>query len=108
MRKLKGQFVAIVTHSEASRAREARRSPRAKKIWLRQSVATPAAPQGNQCEMLHFLASVHMGACNLILHIHVVVNIDSCQNRVSADQYHTTVCDRVYFKFAADRFLVFN
>ena len=33
---------------------------------------SPSAPQGNQCEMLHFLASE--GACNLILHIHVVVN----------------------------------
>ena len=30
------------------------------------------APHGNQCEISHFLASV--GARNLILHIHVVVN----------------------------------
>ena len=39
----------------------------------------------------HFPASV--GTCNLILHILVVVNniIDSCQNRVSADQYHITI-----------------
>ena len=34
--------------------------------------ASQSAPQANQCEMLHFLASV--GACNLILHIYVVVN----------------------------------
>ena len=33
----------------------------------------PFAPPGNQCEMLHYLASVGL-ACNLILHIHVVVN----------------------------------
>ena len=32
----------------------------------------PSAPQGNQFEMLRFLASV--GACILILHIHVVFN----------------------------------
>ena len=32
----------------------------------------PTAPQGNQCEMVHFLASVV--ACHLILHILVVVN----------------------------------
>ena len=32
--------------------------------------AIPSVPQGNQCEMLHFLASV--GACILILQIHVV------------------------------------
>ena len=32
----------------------------------------PSAPQGNQCEISHFLASVGTG--NLILHIPVVVN----------------------------------
>ena len=32
----------------------------------------PSATHGNQCEISHFLASV--GACNLIFHIHVVVN----------------------------------
>ena len=34
--------------------------------------ARSSAPQANQCEMLHFLAS--LGAFNLILHIHVVVS----------------------------------
>jgi len=34
--------------------------------------ARPSSPQGNQREMSHFLASV--GACDLILHIRVVVN----------------------------------
>ena len=34
--------------------------------------ARPSAPQGKQYEMLHFPAS--LGACNLILHIHVVVS----------------------------------
>ena len=32
----------------------------------------PSAPEGNQCESSHFLATVR--AWNLILHIHVVVN----------------------------------
>ena len=35
----------------------------------------------------HFVAIV--GACNMILQIHVMLwVVDSCQNRVSADQYH--------------------
>ena len=32
----------------------------------------PSTPQGSQFEMIHFPANV--GACNLVLHIHVVVN----------------------------------
>ena len=32
----------------------------------------PSAPQGIQCEISHFLAS--MGACNLTLHFYVVIN----------------------------------
>ena len=53
-----------------------------------------SAAQGTQCKFSHFLASV--GACNLILHIHVLVNNTCsgqyiCQNRVSADQYHMTI-----------------
>ena len=50
----------------------------AMKIWLPihpqnfGSYAHPSAPKGNQCDLLHFLASV--GACNLILRIHVVAN----------------------------------
>ena len=31
-----------------------------------------STPQGNLCEMSHFLVCV--GACNLIVHTHVVVN----------------------------------
>ena len=87
-------LMANLTISRASRTRE--RSPIAKKIWLpirprrfssHETVRRPA-PLGNQCKMLLFLSIV--GACNLILHVHVV-NIDNCQNRVSADQYHMTL-----------------
>ena len=86
--------MANLTISGASRTRE--RSPIAKKIWLPirprnfgcHDTLSPSAPLGNQCKMLLFSAIV--GACNLILHAHVV-NIDNCQNRVSADQYHMTV-----------------
>ena len=86
--------MANLTISRASRTCE--RSPIAKKIWLpirprkfgSHETVRPSAPLGNQCKMLLFLATV--GACNLILHVHVI-NIDNCQNRVSADQYHMTV-----------------
>ena len=65
------------------RAREAReRSLKAKKIWfwsihpnnlvVTWPYASPSAPQGNQYWISHFLAC--LGACNLIFHIHVVVN----------------------------------
>ena len=50
--------------------------------------APKATPKGTECEMAHFLASM---GCNLILHIHVIGSIDSCQKRVSADQYHMIV-----------------
>ena len=50
---------------------------RVTRTFDRSSVCT----KGNQCE--NFLCSV--GPCNLSWHIHVV---DSCQNRVSANQYH--------------------
>ena len=58
-----------------------KRSPIVKKIWLsihprnfgsHMTVHPSVSPQGNQGEMLHFLASV--GACNMILHILVMVN----------------------------------
>ena len=68
--------------------------PQSKEIWQsihptnfgnRVTVISPVhvCTKGDQCE--NVLCSV--GACNLLLHIHVV---DSCQNRVSANQYHMT------------------
>ena len=46
----------------------------------------PSAPQGNQCLLSHFLASLGESNCTSMLW-----SIDSCQNRISADQYHLTV-----------------
>ena len=73
----------------------------------------PSAPQAYQCLLSHFLAS--LGAlgktdCTLMLW-----SIDSCRNRVSADQYHLTVSraqvevEVEYFsKLSADKLLVSN
>ena len=70
----------------------------AKIIWLSiyprsfgcQVITCPSLPLSTPWETkmkCHFLAS--MGACNMILHIHVLLcAADSCQNRVSADQCH--------------------
>ena len=44
----------------------------------------PQESQGNQCEISQFLAK------NLILQI-LLWSIDSCQNKVSADQYHMSL-----------------
>ena len=49
----------------------------------------PSAPQGNQCLLLHFLAS--LGVQEKTNCTSMLLSIDSCQNRVSADQYHLTV-----------------
>ena len=40
----------------------------------------PSAPQGKQCKMLHFLASV--GPCNLILLIHVVGQLTAVKKSI--------------------------
>ena len=74
MRKLNGQFVAIINHSGAPRACAARRIPIAKKIWLPirprdvgshvtvRPPARPFAPRGNQCEICKCMAdSSHLG-----------------------------------------------
>ena len=48
-----------------------------------------SASQGNQCLLSHFLAS--LGAQEKTNCTSMLWSIDSCQNRVSADQYHLTV-----------------
>ena len=54
---------------------------------------------------------------NLITDIHIMVNNDSCQNRVSADHCHMTVSRAqvpthpghvFFFKFSANQLLAFN
>ena len=78
--------------------RQMREFTLAKIIWLsiyRRSfgchmITRPSLPLSTSRETkmkCHFLASV--GACNMILLIHVMLWADdSCQNRVTADQYH--------------------
>ena len=49
----------------------------------------PSAPQGNQCLLSYFLAS--LGAQEKTNYTSMLWSIESFQNRVSADQYHLTV-----------------
>ena len=49
----------------------------------------PSAPQGNQCLLSHFLAS--LGAQEKTNWTSMLWSVDSCQNRVSTDQYHLTL-----------------
>ena len=49
----------------------------------------PSAPQAYQCLLSHFL--VTLGAQEKADCTSMLSSIDSCQNRVSADQYHLTV-----------------
>ena len=48
----------------------------------------PSSPQGNQCLLLHFLAS--LGTQEKTNCTSMLWSIDSCQNRISTDQYHMT------------------
>ena len=74
----------------------------------------PPAPQGNQCLLSHFLAS--LGDQEETHCTSMLWSIDSCQNRVSADQYHLTVPraqvsshrGRVFLKLSADKLPVSN
>ena len=98
-----GQYYCAIQNHLAGRkeclgTRQMREFTLAKIIWLsiyRRSfgchmITPPSLPLSTSRETkmkCHFLASV--GACNMILLIHVMLwAVDSCQNRVSADQYH--------------------
>ena len=62
-------------------------------VTVHRPPARPSAPQGNQCLILT-LSSQFGSTGRLILHTYctsMLWSIDSCQNRVSADQYHLTV-----------------
>ena len=68
---------------------------------------SPSASQGNQCLLSHFLAS--LGAQEKTNCTSMLWSIDSCQNRVSADQHHLTVPrGRVFLKLSADKLPVSN
>ena len=74
----------------------------------------PPAPKGNQCLLSHFLAS--LGDREETNCTSMLWSTDSCQNRVSADQYHQTVPRaqvsthrvRVFLKLSADKLPVSN
>ena len=74
----------------------------------------PSAPQAYQCLLSHFLAS--FGAQEKTDCTSMQWSIDSCQNRVSADQYHLTVSraqvsthrGRVFLELSADKLLLFK
>ena len=78
----------------------------------------PSAPQGNECLITHFIAS--LGAqkqTDIAYCTSMLWSIDSCQNRISTDQYHLTILQaqvsthqgRVFFyQFLKDRRLKFN
>ena len=77
----------------------------------------PSTPQGNQSEILHFLASVE--ACNLILHIHIVVNWQLSKQLIRWLVSHVCIAGdllyqvsthlgNVFFNLFSDKLLVFN
>ena len=57
--------------------------------WLNDRLS---APQGNQCLITHFMASLEAQEQTDIAYCTSMLwSIDSCQNRISTDQYHLTV-----------------
>ena len=74
----------------------------------------PSAPQAYQCLLSHFLAT--LGAQEKADCTSMLSSIDSCQNRVSADQYHLTVSraqvsthqGRVFFEVIRWQFTCFQ
>ena len=82
-----------------------------------------SAPQENQCLLLHFLTTLGVqektDSLSMLWSImdNIHLSIDSCQSKISADQYHLTVSraqvsthrGRVLFlKLSADKLLVFK
>ena len=71
----------------------------------------PSAPQAYQCLLSHFLAN--LGAQEKADCTSMLSSIDSCQNRVSADQYHLAVSraqvsTQYFLKLSAENLLVFK
>ena len=126
-RKHNQTTAGTATNRRAPRAYE--QSPIAKKMWLlshfhpmnfgshvtvRPSVHPSFRTTGNQCESLHFLATVR--ACNLILHIHVVVNWQLSKQGVRWPVSHNYTAGsavdpsvvHVFLKLSTDKLLVFK
>ena len=91
-------YSLVLAYSRAPRAKRTNGAP-----WVNKSTRhrkfgnhvtdrpsdRPSAPQAYQCFLSHFLATLRAqekADCTSLLS-----SIDSCQNRVSADQYHLTV-----------------
>ena len=75
---------------------------------------SPSAPQDNHCEISHFLAS--LGACNLILKIHVVVNWQLSKQSIRWPTSHDYIMGSgvdpfeaaCFLESSADKLVVFN
>ena len=94
------QFISLSSGSPPTREARAWAEPHTKanvaiypseKIWKSRDRTPdrPFAPQRNQCLLSHFLASLEAQEktnCTSMLW-----SIDTCQNSVSADEYHLTV-----------------
>ena len=89
--------IIIVVNSGATSVRShiAKQIYQSQKIWWsrdRTPPARPSTPQGIQCSIT--LSRLFGSTGKLIWHMHcrsMLCSIDSCQNRVSADQYHVIV-----------------
>ena len=64
--------------------------------WPYTASDRPSAPQVYQCLLSHFLAT--LGAQEKTDFASMLWSIDSCQNNVSAGQYHLTHPGRVFFE----------
>ena len=81
---------------------------------VRQTDRRPSARQENQCLLSHLLTT--LGAQEETDCTSMLWSIDSCQNKVSAKQYHLTVCglrcrpsrSSTFLKLSADKLLVFK
>ena len=63
-----------------------------KKLLVATKKTVPSAPQVYKCLLSHFLATLGtQGAHEKTDCKSMLWSVDSCQNKVSADQYHLTV-----------------
>ena len=79
--------------------------------WPYTASDRPSAPQVYQCLLSHFLAT--LGAQEKTDFASMLWSIDSCQNNVSAGQYHLTsitwpILVEYFLKLSADKLKVFK